>query len=47
MGGNGICMSAQGIPEQIQTPAGERLILEIHAMGDQVYVCKDEGGRCA
>ena len=47
MGGNGISMSAQRIPEHIQAPAGEQLILEVHATGDQVYVCKDEGGRCA
>lgn len=46
MGRNGISMSAQRIPEQIQAPAGEQLILEVHATGDQVYVCKSEGGQC-
>jgi hypothetical protein len=31
----------QQVPEQIQAPAGERLLLQAHAKGDQVYTCKE------
>ncbi|HWN75636.1 MAG TPA: DUF3455 domain-containing protein [Candidatus Udaeobacter sp.] len=31
----------QQIPEQIQAPAGEQLLLQVHAKGDQVYACKE------
>ncbi len=31
------------IPEQLKPPAGLRLILRVHARGDQIYVCKAEG----
>jgi Protein of unknown function (DUF3455) len=33
--------SAQQIPQQLQPPAGEQLLLQVHAKGDQVYICKE------
>ena len=32
-------VSAQQVPAQIQAPANEQLLLQVHAKGDQVYVC--------
>jgi len=37
-------LAAQKIPPQLQPTAGERLLLQVHAKGDQVYVCKSDGG---
>ena len=31
---------AQQAPPQIQAPANEQLLLQVHAKGDQVYTCK-------
>jgi hypothetical protein len=33
--------SAQQVPQQIQAPANEQLLLQVHAKGDQVYTCKE------
>jgi hypothetical protein len=33
--------SAQQVPPQIQAPANEHLLLQVHAKGDQVYTCKE------
>jgi hypothetical protein len=33
---------AQQVPLQIQPPANEQLLLQVHAKGDQVYICKSE-----
>jgi hypothetical protein len=33
--------SAQQIPPQLQLPAGEQLLLQVHAKGDQIYICKE------
>ena len=33
---------AQQVPAQIQAPANEQLLLQVHAKGDQVYTCKSE-----
>jgi hypothetical protein len=45
----GACLSlpiaAQQIPQQIQPPANEQLILQVHAKGDQVYSCKSDGAQ--
>jgi hypothetical protein len=30
---------AQQVPQQIQAPASEQLLLQVHAKGDQVYAC--------
>ncbi|HTB95334.1 MAG TPA: DUF3455 domain-containing protein [Candidatus Sulfotelmatobacter sp.] len=32
---------AQQVPAQIQAPANEKLLLQVHAKGDQVYICQE------
>jgi Protein of unknown function (DUF3455) len=39
--------AAQDIPEKLQPPAGEHLLFQLHAKGDQVYVCKNDGAQFA
>jgi len=34
--------TAQQVPPQLQPPAGEQLLLQVHAKGDQVYICKGD-----
>ena len=34
--------AAQQIPQQLQPPAGEQLLLQVQAKGDQVYTCKED-----
>src|SRR5713226_5851314 len=36
------CVAAQEVPQQIQPPANEQLLLRVHAKGDQVYTCKGD-----
>src|SRR5215831_10999879 len=42
--GGAIYTSAQGsgsdVPEKIKAPAGEELVLTVHASGSQIYVCQ-------
>jgi hypothetical protein len=38
---------AQEIPAQLRAPAGEELLLRVHAKGDQIYVCKGDAGKFA
>jgi hypothetical protein len=33
---------AQQVPQRIQPPATEHLLLQVHAKGDQVYTCKSD-----
>jgi hypothetical protein len=33
--------AAQQVPQQLQPPAGEQLVLQLHAKGYQVYTCKE------
>lgn len=40
-------LSAQQVPEQIQAPASEQLLLQVHAKGDQVYTCKGDAAQAA
>ena len=35
--------AAQQPPPQLQPPANEQLLLQVHAKGDQVYACKADG----
>lgn len=35
--------AGQQVPAQLQPPAGEQLLLQVHAKGEQVYTCKGEG----
>jgi hypothetical protein len=38
-------IAAQEVPQQIQPPANEQLLLRVHAKGDQVYTCKADGAQ--
>lgn len=40
-------VAAQQVPEQLRPPASEQLLLQVHAKGDQVYMCKGDGGQFA
>ncbi len=35
-------LAAQQLPPQLQPPANEQLLLQVHAKGDQVYTCKSD-----
>jgi len=39
--------AAQEVPQQLRPPANERLLLQVHAKGDQVYTCKGDAGQFA
>ena len=36
-----ISAQAQQVPPQIQAPVNEKLLLQVHAKGDQVYICQE------
>lgn len=36
---------AQQVPPQLQPPANEKLLLQVHAKGDQIYTCKADGAQ--
>jgi hypothetical protein len=38
---------AQQVPPQLHPPACERLLLQVHAKGDQVYICKGDTAQFA
>jgi hypothetical protein len=40
-------VAAQDIPQQIQPPANEELLLQVHATGDQVYTCTNDASQFA
>jgi hypothetical protein len=40
-----LSVAAQQIPQQIQPPANEKLLLQVHAKGDQVYTCKSDAAQ--
>ena len=35
--------NAQQVPKELQPPANEQLLLQVHAKGDQIYTCKGDG----
>src|SRR5579863_302735 len=39
--------NAQQVPKELQPPANEQLLLQVHAKGDQIYTCKGDGGQFA
>jgi hypothetical protein len=39
--------SAQQVPQTLQPPANEQLLLQVHAKGDQIYSCKGDAGQFA
>ena len=38
-------VAAQQVPQQLQPPANEQLLLQVHAKGDQVYTCKGDAAQ--
>jgi len=40
-------VDAQQIPQQLQPPANEQLLLQVRAKGDQVYTCKGDATQFA
>src|ERR1700722_16986048 len=38
---------AQQVPKELQPPANEQLLLQVHAKGDQIYTCKADGAQFA
>jgi uncharacterized protein DUF3455 len=38
-------IAAQQVPQQLQPPANEQLLLQVHAKGDQVYTCKSDAAQ--
>lgn len=38
-------VAAQQVPKELEPPAGERMILQVHAKGDQVYACMATDGK--
>jgi len=38
-------LSAQQPPPQLQPPANEQLLLQVHAKGDQIYTCKSDAAQ--
>src|SRR5579863_8257202 len=39
--------SAQEMPKELQPPASEHIVVQVHAKGDQVYTCNADGGKFA
>jgi Protein of unknown function (DUF3455) len=39
--------NAQQVPKELQPPANEQLLLQVHAQGDQIYSCKADGAQFA
>jgi hypothetical protein len=37
--------NAQQVPKELQPPANEQLLVQVHAKGDQIYTCKGDGGQ--
>jgi hypothetical protein len=37
--------NAQQLPKELQPPANEQLLLQVHAKGDQIYTCKVGGAQ--
>jgi hypothetical protein len=40
-----LSLAAQQVPQQLQPPAGEQLLLQVHAKGDQIYTCKGDAAQ--
>ncbi len=39
--------AAQQVPKELEPPSGERMILQVHATGDQLYTCTATDGKFA
>jgi hypothetical protein len=40
-----LSLAAQQVPQQLQPPADEQLLLQVHAKGDQIYTCKGDAAQ--
>ena len=40
-----LLIAAQQVPPQLQPPANEQLLLQVHAKGDQIYTCKADAAQ--
>ena len=40
-----LSVAAQQVPQQLQPPANEELLLQVRAKGDQVYTCKSDAAQ--
>jgi len=38
-------VAAQQVPKQLEPPTNEKLLLQVHAKGDQVYTCKSDAAK--
>jgi hypothetical protein len=38
---------AQQVPQALQVPANEQLVVQVHAKGEQIYTCKVDGAQAA
>jgi hypothetical protein len=43
----GVSVGAQEVPKELQPAAGEHLIVQVHAKGDQVYTCRTDASPAA
>jgi hypothetical protein len=41
----GFSVTAQRVPQRLQPPANEQLLLRVHAQGDQIYTCKSDAAQ--
>jgi hypothetical protein len=39
--------NTQQVPQELQPPSSEKLLVQVHAKGDQVYTCKLDGDKAA
>ena len=37
----------QEVPAELRAPENERLLLQVRGKGDQIYTCKEDGGKTA
>jgi hypothetical protein len=40
-----LSLAAQQVPQQLQPPANEQLLVQVHAKGDQIYTCKSDAAQ--
>lgn len=40
-------VAAQDVPQQLRPPGNQQLLLQVHAKGDQVYICKGDAAQFA
>jgi hypothetical protein len=45
--GLSLSAAAQDVPQQLRPPADEQLLVQVHAKGDQVYVCNSDASHSA